>query len=346
MTSFSVSNVQIKEVYVEKISSMEKYLKTQNVVKSNNGRVLKSTCPDNAVSPAFGNGFVSAAFRAYSSHLHLVIKPDDIWIAITTAFAQYVDFNAEKMRSLFVSHEGKEDLEVVTGGNIHTVNYDDIIDQISVLIGKKTKDDIKSWVEPNFSTTGPKERFVGKVVLMGAMKNYFTYKICIECGLKDVTLEGTLEDWKEIRSRIEKFSDFAIINDNVFQRWYNMLVPILDEFIASYSGSPNTDFWNRICTKTGGGSGPSYLEGWILAFIPFNRTNGKWQLNDKVVNGSYGQIDTSKIPASAVEVPVLINDNGRKYKTILYAGSLVSTFEEKESKMGSSLDWALIDITQ
>lgn len=33
------------------------------------------------------NGFVTAAVKAYSSHHHLVIRPDDVWISILTQFS-------------------------------------------------------------------------------------------------------------------------------------------------------------------------------------------------------------------------------------------------------------------
>jgi len=43
---------------------------------------------------------------------------------------------------------------------------------------------------------------------MGAMKTYFTYKMFIECGIPEITLEGTLEDWLEIKRRIQKFRKY------------------------------------------------------------------------------------------------------------------------------------------
>lgn len=64
--------------------------------------------PENplSISPAYSNGFVGAVVNAYNYHYHLKLKPDDVWVAITTAFAIYVDDNAEALRSKFVAHEG------------------------------------------------------------------------------------------------------------------------------------------------------------------------------------------------------------------------------------------------
>ena len=101
----------------------------------------------------------------------------------------------EKLRKKFVSFEGKMELVAYGGGSIHSANWDDLIRQICDQIEKNTVSDVKAWLEPNFSTTTPLDRTVGRVVLMAAMKKYFDYKMCLCCGLPNVTLEGTLEDW-------------------------------------------------------------------------------------------------------------------------------------------------------
>jgi hypothetical protein len=46
----------------------------------------------------------------------------------------------------------------------------------------------------DFSTTGPVERVVSQVVLMDALRKYFTYVIRTICGIPTVTLEGTPAD--------------------------------------------------------------------------------------------------------------------------------------------------------
>lgn len=53
------------------------------------------------------NGLMGAMEHAYSNHIPLVLRPDDLWIAIAAAFGNYVITHAEAMRSTFVSHEGK-----------------------------------------------------------------------------------------------------------------------------------------------------------------------------------------------------------------------------------------------
>ena len=194
----------------------QNYIYQCNPVRQNQGKVLVITNPEenggHAISPAFRNGFIGSMYRAYNEHRHLILRPDDVWLAITTAFGLYINAgdNAETMRHHFVDHEGKIELEVSDVGSIYSVNWNSIINRMSGLIEKNTKGDARKWIEPNFSTTTPVCKTVGQVVLMGIMKNYFDYKVSLCCGLPKVTLEGTLEDWKLVKEKAAHFKTFEI----------------------------------------------------------------------------------------------------------------------------------------
>ena len=42
---------------------------------------------------------------------------------------------------------------------------------------------------------------------MSAMKQYFTYKVLMAgCGISSITLEGSLQDWEKIKSKLEFLS--------------------------------------------------------------------------------------------------------------------------------------------
>jgi hypothetical protein len=316
-----------------------------SLVKRVGGKLIRSTQEtQHSVQPSLGNGFVGAALDAYNQHHVLVIRPDDVWVTITTSLANYIDRHAEEMRNLFVSHEGKIQLVAYSGGDIYSCNYNSLISQISDLVDKNTKDDIRDWIECNFSTTTTTTKIVSKVVLMGAMKNYFSYKFCLCCGLPAVKLEGTVDDWKEIRKRVDRLATWK---QNELTAWSQVLAHVLDHFVNAFEGKIDKDFWNRIAHQTGGGSGPRYLEGWILSFIPWT-DGGSFVLDPLptiLATNKFGRMNTNDVPASAVEVPVTIDDNGKEYKTTLYAGALVSDFDKEKNEMRCSLDWALIDVT-
>ena len=178
---------------------------------------------------------------------------------------------------------------------------------------------------------------------MGAMKHYFSYISNAMCGIPEVTLEGTLEDWQEIRHRINRLAEYK---QKDLQKWWTILVPIIDQFIASYSGNPDLDFWNGIVDHEGG-SGVSYMTGWVLAFVPFNK--GYWHLDDPaeiLSTGKYGRIDTGSLKTcTMVEVPVKINDYGTVHNVTFFAGAFVGNYHPDTNSLRPSFDWAIVEAT-
>ena len=54
---------------------------------------------------------------SYNFHGDVLLVPDDIWLAISFYFSEYVNENAEKLRNKFVKHDGKKKLSVVEFAN-------------------------------------------------------------------------------------------------------------------------------------------------------------------------------------------------------------------------------------
>ncbi len=294
-----------------------------------------------------GNGFVGTIFQAYSQHRHLVLRPDDVWLAITTALSLYVNHHAEEMRHTFVEHEGKKELTVSTVANdIHSVNWNYLIDQFAEEIEKNTKNDIRSWLEPNFSTTTPTARTVGQVVLMAAMKKYFDFTAFITCGLRKVTLEGTLQDWQYLRTKASRLKDLGVDD---LTHWAGLLDVVLAHFVKAFTGHPDKDFWGHICQKIRRGCGEAFLSGWVNVFIPFGRNDGEYRLTSAdPTENRWGEIRFELVPPSTVEVPLLIDDqvNDIVYSTLFYGGHIVSVYNPSDDTIRPSLDWVVIDVTE
>ncbi len=73
-------------------------------------KVLQGTSFQGDVHPTTNNGFVSTVIKCYNQHHNLVLRPDDIWIAIMSQFSLYINANAEEFRNKFVSFDGKKEL--------------------------------------------------------------------------------------------------------------------------------------------------------------------------------------------------------------------------------------------
>lgn len=130
------------------------------------------------------HGFVRAATVAYNQHHHLIMRPDDVWLAILNQFSTYVNQNAEALRSKFVDFGDKKELTVESSGSLFSAAYDVLAVSMSDEIAKHIRDpSIREWVLPSFTTTTPSDVVVGSVTLMASMQHYFAYKFHLLCGL-------------------------------------------------------------------------------------------------------------------------------------------------------------------
>lgn len=338
--------------------SLVSVLKDCDVVEKKKGRLLTSTNPNNSVKAALGNSFIGAIYDAYSHHHKLVLRPDDVWLSIVLAFADYVDNNAEAMREYFVTHEGKNQLIVEIDTDLATVNnWSGIVKQFSDKISENTLNSVRNWIEPRFTTTTENDSLIARMALMGTLKNYFAYGCRLKCGIPEVTLMGTLQDWESLRTKIEEIVTFALKSSPThskaftkeskdLMRWREILLGVANEFIASYKGVVNNNFWQSCANSSGGGSGPTYISGWILAFAPFAK--GQWRLNtpDTIKStGVYGKIETTDFTTSAtVEVPCKISDGTREYEVFFYAGGIVNSYDTTTNTICPSYDFAMFQV--
>jgi len=212
------------------------------------------------------NGFVYGAIQAWNNHYNLIIRPEDVWFAILTQLSVYINHHSEEMRGKFVPFDGQKELTVdYPYDTRHTVDFGDFAKRISVLLERNVVDKgLREWMMPAFTTTTDNDVVVGSILMMGAMKKYFTYKCRTGCGIPSVRLLGEKADWEKMSARLEKLLTFG----EEPAQWYKLLKPILSRFIASFD-NPEAEvvlfFWNRIAHYKGG-SGSKYFSGWITAF--------------------------------------------------------------------------------
>lgn len=219
------------------------------------------------------NGFVYAAFQAYSAHHHLAFRPDDVWFAILSQLNSYINAHAEELRTHFVTHEGKKELVIKDVGTVETVDYSLFARRMTGLIQQNVKDpDFRDWIMPTFSTTTVSDRTIAAILMMGSMQHYFEYISEITCGIPSVTLLGKREDWEDILQRLDKLSELGCEPSD----FANLLRPVMRNFIATFDdphAASTLDFWTKIAHHSAG-SGMSVLTGWLTAFC-FWRDDGE-----------------------------------------------------------------------
>ncbi|KAJ7097155.1 hypothetical protein B0H15DRAFT_928532 [Mycena belliarum] len=300
------------------------------------------------------NGFVAAVLDAYTQDRALVIRPDDVWLAILSQFNFFVTARAELLRANFVAHDGKEELVLqVIARSRYDVDFGALAVQMTNLVEKNVVDPaLRAWALPAFSTTTPTDTTAGAVLLMATLKKYFDYKILLMgCGIPRVTLDGERADWVEILTRLEKLREYGL--ETI--AWYHLLRPVIARFVAAFdapTSAANVDFWQRVAHYTPGGSGRGdYYTGWITAFTVFDK-EGQWlgsALNEDAVPGAdpasltaaqfhaiysrdpaeehlvlddapFHRISGAGVPPAFGEVDVTLDDNGTLFACAMVGG--------------------------
>ncbi len=220
------------------------------------------------------DAFYKCIIDAYANHHPIKLSPDMIWLLISQGFGRYVNAHAEKMRPLFVSHSGKEDLVVLAQSDLLSgkADWEKLMNDFSSQIEKNTKTDIAKNITADFSTTTLAERIASQTTLMESVKSYFDYTVIyIKCGIPNITIEGTPADWQRVIDKTKNLQSYKI------GKWTNELEPILNEFLKASNGKPRQEFWQNIVKKKkidelnrGGCSltKPTMIDGWILKFFP------------------------------------------------------------------------------
>src|SRR5699024_2351357 len=121
-------------------------------------------------------------------------------------------------------HAGTRQLTVSWQGPMPTdrASWKEIVGGFRDAIAREVGDGRARLLECNFSTTTAVDRVASQIVLMDAYSPYFDYELACVCGIPEVTLLGTPDDWRAIRRRID------VIDELDLQFWTRSLRPICD----------------------------------------------------------------------------------------------------------------------
>lgn len=299
-----------------------------------------------------------AVHRAFSEHRPLQLTPDIIWITLAQGFAQHINNHAETLRSRFVQHPAKEKLivevlEIPTQSQQWVEKIEEWVLQIRDRVGA----DCYRLLECNFSTTTPISHTVSHVVMMDAFRQYFDFVMLCICGIPEVTLLGTVEDWQSIRDRVRAMAQYDL------EWWTARMLPICDEFIATASGNPALDFWQCIY-KPKPVYGAELITGWLADLFPYlqdYKTHAptvrnpllamdRCELPDKdddpesqIVSffGRNNGIAPTELPLGLSKVPIAVKvaDTGKEYPLDLVAGFIGVSQNAQHLTLQPELGW-------
>ncbi|KAK4206083.1 hypothetical protein QBC37DRAFT_445189 [Rhypophila decipiens] len=249
--------------------------------------IMQNSVSHRGITPST-NGLVSTLLAAWNHHHHLILRPDDIWLAVLSQLGFFINAHAEELRSLFVAHEGKKKLEVWQY-DVHPDNadYARFARQMAEEMKKHVKDTRTTrdgeeggtveWLLPGFSTTTEGDRAVSAVLVMGAMQKYFEYDFCCEaCGIPCVTLLGEREDWVLLRDKVARIGEVLGAQKEAVE-FCALLKPLAGFFVRTFdergeaTSAEVLDFWRKAVSRErpryNMSGGPQELvTGWMTAF--------------------------------------------------------------------------------
>ena len=282
---------------------------------SEQGEDGESAVSSSETLSAVPNGFFSAVEQAYSTHGGLLLSPDDVWLAVQLQFCRYMEQNAEALRSMFVDHPGKMKLAVA----MLRPDWPLFMNMVTDRIAAHTKQDMRADFLPEFSTTTPLQSSLRYLAIMDGMQHYFEYEMFSGCGIVKVGFLGSLTDWQALRTAVKGLAKYHLSTESRYfsslRQWIADMVTIIDQFIATYTGSRvDVGWWNSVMqsAKAQGASGrmTNGISGWVLAFMV-----GDYTTPHRI----------SAVPAHRFNVPVLVTET-QDDRTLTYTTRAMGGF--------------------
>jgi hypothetical protein len=274
--------------------------------------VAKSQFTDSLVDFGY-HPFFNGMYQAYADHRPFVLSPDMIWLLISQGFAQHVKNNSEDLRKYFVDFKGKQTL-IVNDNRILLDNpdspWEEVFPEFTKQIGTYTGNDLIDALTCDFTTTTTITKVASQITIMEAMKPYFEFIVMyIVCGIPEITLEGTPEDWQKVLTKANSLRKYKL------DWWIDEINPLLIEFVKTANGEIDKEFWQNMFkyhSKKKYGA-PKIIDGWIVKFFPYDKEGKRNNLNEIIgrdnlpneivkVDLEYIKVDGDKIEKTPLEL--------------------------------------------
>jgi hypothetical protein len=220
------------------------------------------------VVQCYTNNYFAEAIRiAFFEHVPLELTPDSVWLAIVQGFSQHIKCNAERLRHLFVNHDGQKQL-VFTNPSLLLDSPPDVwansLRMFTPLLENELKDKAKQLLGIKFSTTTLASEVATTIAFMDMLQHYFVYGLRGGCGIPKVILRGTPDDWARVQRGVEQLKGFDC------DWWIRELELVIKHFVDAATGKPiDKMFWASACSYNGGSDTIVPISGWLATFFPY-----------------------------------------------------------------------------
>jgi hypothetical protein len=230
------------------------------------------------------NHFVQTALSCFKAHFNLALYPDQLMLVLFQGVSNHFKTNIDKYGPLFLNKnvidsqkKGEKSKIVVIDDTLIRGSADNnweknfpkfqqqIEEHMTGLSGQRN-------FHLNFSTSNETTKISAVICLMDTFQEFFDYEVQTLCGIPKVTLLGTLQDWENIKFKVNELAKGLELD-----WWLNKLNPILDSIVKSFKNpksKESTKFWDSFF-KYESGSGGSHIDGWINSLFPYIQYKGE-----------------------------------------------------------------------
>ncbi|MBK8801309.1 MAG: DUF4419 domain-containing protein [Fibrobacteres bacterium] len=250
--------------------------------------------------------FAGTFLLAWYQHLPVRLSPDQIWMAILDGVSLHIAKEPRKWRQrLKIGHSGKRELRLILDPDEYlSRNSPAFWETISARLLEAMPDSTQHLLEEHFlakyTTTTPIAEVAYRMKILESVQPYFEYQGSVECGIPRITLEGTADDWKQLRTRARRLGKLG------FTKWMNALDPILTQFVRASEGAPELSFWRSFFrSETSGGCETVYeANGWITRFFPLDFQYDEFRIRKNLSS----PLDLRFVPMGAGSFPFTLVD--------------------------------------
>ena len=219
------------------------------------------------------NGLLFAVTLAYATHYPLTLKPCDIMLAISQGLAIHIKENAKALKAHFSDQQEKYKITIIRNDFVKgSVDNDwfSVFDEFATVAGNTVLDkELVPLMQKEFKSSTQKSLAARNICIMDAMSPYVDYTMHTMCGIPQITLRGTPDEWIHVRTYANYLRKYGL------DWWIDELDKVLEKFVNTsqdlHDGTTDSidlEFWNSM-VKVGGGSGGPYYSGWISKMFPY-----------------------------------------------------------------------------
>ena len=280
------------------------------------------------------------------------VNPDILWMLIVQGFSRHIDQNAEKLRNKFVDFDGKKGLTVdgdeLTIEEITKEGWERTFKEFVEKIKENAGESMIKLITPSFSTTTPTIQVSSQIAIMSCFKNYFKYiRLWGGCGFPYINLEGTLNDYEELKRKVEKLMGYDIDD------WIKELIIIIKKIVETKKGKIDIDFWKNMIINEEAmeprGSGEltkvNNIDGWLLNFYPYYKIDDSFERCEKLkrrkdFNKPIDVEHLKYLPEEFIEVPLtMLHKITLKETELSVKTGFLGMIQEKNGLIKPEIGW-------